>query len=106
MGRCPCGAGDPHGYLRPRREGCQDEARPMTAPSHPASTLPAPAADRGHLAFSPYRVFSREEWAKPRADPPTTLGPRDLGQLSGVIEDLSMREVEQIPLPLSRLLNL
>jgi type I pantothenate kinase len=68
--------------------------------------VPEPAADKSHLAFSPYRVFSREEWAKLRADTPMTLVPRDLEQLSGVIEDLSMNEVEQIYLPLSRLLNL
>jgi type I pantothenate kinase len=63
-------------------------------------------AESSHLAFSPYRTFSREEWAKLRADTPMTLVPRDLQQLSGVIEDLSIGEVEQIYLPLSRLLNL
>ena len=62
--------------------------------------------DKSHLAFSPYRVFSREDWAKLRADTPMTLVPRELEQLSGLIEDLSMGEVEQIYLPLSRLLNL
>jgi pantothenate kinase len=41
-----------------------------------------------------------------RADTPMTLVPRDLEQLSGLIEDLSISEVEQIYLPLSRLLNL
>ena len=51
-------------------------------------------------------MFSREEWAKLRADTPMTLVPRDLEQLSGLIEDLSMAEVEQIYLPMSRLLNL
>jgi len=76
----------------------------MNAPHDPALSFLA-AADRGHLAFSPYRVFSREEWAKLRADTPMTLVPRDLEQLSGLIEDLSMSEVEQIHLPLSRLLN-
>src|SRR5262245_62224109 len=65
-----------------------------------------PAAGSSHLAFSPYRTFSREEWAKLRADTPMTLVPRDLQQFSGVIEDLSMDEVEQVYLPLSRLLNL
>jgi type I pantothenate kinase len=35
-----------------------------------------------------------------------TLVPRDLEQLSGLIENLSMAEVEQIYLPMSRLLNL
>ena len=75
-------------------------------PADPAVTfLPGPA-DRGQLAFSPYREFTREEWAKLRADTPMTLVPRDLEQLSGVIEFLSMGEVEQIYLPLSRLLNL
>ena len=78
----------------------------MNAPHDPAATFLAPAADRGHLAFSPYRVFSRAEWAKLRADTPMTLVPRDLEQLSGLIEDFSMSEVEQIHLPLSRLLNL
>ncbi|MGE0630081.1 MAG: type I pantothenate kinase [Hyphomicrobiaceae bacterium] len=61
---------------------------------------------RAGLAFSPYRVFTRAEWARLREDTPMTLVPRELVQLSGVIEDLSMGEVEQIYLPLSRLLNL
>jgi type I pantothenate kinase len=80
-------------------------------PLDPAATFLAETADRGQpdrgpLAFSPYRVFTREEWARLRADTPMTLVPRDLEQLSGVIEYLSMAEVEQIYLPLSRLLNL
>jgi type I pantothenate kinase len=62
--------------------------------------------ERSNLAFSPYRVFARDEWAKLRADTPMTLVPRDLEQLSGLIEELSISEVEQIYLPLSRLLNL
>jgi type I pantothenate kinase len=76
------------------------------APHTRGIDLPAPAVDKSPLAFSPYRVFSREEWAKLRADTPMTLVPRELEQLSGVIEDLSMAEVEEIYLPLSRLLNL
>jgi type I pantothenate kinase len=61
---------------------------------------------RANIQFSPYRLFSREEWARLREDTPMTLVPRDLAQLSGLIEVLSMEEVEQIYLPLSRLLNL
>lgn len=64
------------------------------------------ASLRSGLQFSPYRVFARDEWAKLRADTPMTLVPRDLEQLRGLIEELSMEEVEQIYLPLSRLLNL
>lgn len=58
------------------------------------------------IRFSPYRVFSRAEWAKLRADTPMTLVARDLEQLSGLMEELSIEEVEQIYLPMSRLLNL
>jgi type I pantothenate kinase len=65
-----------------------------------------PGARLTELDFSPYRTFTRADWAALRADTPMTLVPRDLEQLSGVLEDLSMDEVEQIYLPLSRLLNL
>jgi type I pantothenate kinase len=58
------------------------------------------------LHFSPYRIFSREQWARLRADTPMTLEPHELEQLKGIIDELSVEEVEQIYLPLSRLLNL
>ncbi len=58
------------------------------------------------IGFSPYQFFSREEWAKLRADTPMTLTPSELEELSGLIETLSVEEVETIYLPLSRLLNL
>lgn len=61
---------------------------------------------RSLIQFSPYRIFTREEWARLRADTPMTLVERDLEQLSGMMQELSMDEVEQIYLPLSRLLNL
>jgi type I pantothenate kinase len=79
---------------------------PTNAPRASGADAPTPAADKSSLAFSPYRVFSREDWATLRAGTPMTLVPRELEQLSGVIEDLSMAEVEEIYLPLSRLLNL
>lgn len=58
------------------------------------------------VAFSPYRVFSRSDWARLRADTPMTLEPHELDQLSGIIEELSVEEVVEIYLPMSRLLNL
>jgi type I pantothenate kinase len=64
------------------------------------------AAAAATITFSPYRNFTREEWARLRADTPMTLKPHELEQLSGVIEELSVEDVEQIYLPLSRLLNL
>lgn len=56
--------------------------------------------------FSPYLIFTRDEWARLRADTPMTLAPEEVKQLSGLIEELSMDEVEEIYLPLSRLLHL
>jgi type I pantothenate kinase len=75
-------------------------------PATVAPSAPDPIPIESNLQFSPYRVFTRDEWAKLRADTPMTLVERDLEQLSGLIEELSMEEVEQIYLPMSRLLNL
>lgn len=56
--------------------------------------------------LSPYRTFSREEWAKLRRDTPMTLTPDEISRLEGLNAHLSMLEVEEIYLPLSRLLSL
>jgi type I pantothenate kinase len=56
--------------------------------------------------LSPYRVFPRAEWARLRADTPMTLTPAEVGRLRSVHDRLDMREVEEIYLPLSRLLTL
>lgn len=76
----------------------------MSFPALDDATLDMP--QRSNLQFSPYRVFSREDWAKLRADTPMTLVERDLEPLAGLMDGLSLDEVEQIYLPLSRLLNL
>lgn len=54
----------------------------------------------------PYLVFRREQWATLRGETPLTLSEADLAELSGIEERLSMDEVEEVYLPLSRLLNL
>jgi type I pantothenate kinase len=56
--------------------------------------------------LSPYRIFPRAEWARLRADTPMTLTPAEVGRLRSVHDLLDMREVEEIYLPLSRLLSL
>jgi len=58
------------------------------------------------VAFSPYIVYGREEWARLRADTPMTLTESELENLSGLTERVSTSEVVEIYLPLSRLLNL
>jgi type I pantothenate kinase len=55
---------------------------------------------------SRYLVFERPQWARLRGETPLTLSHADLEELSGIEERLSMDEVEEVYLPLSRLLNL
>src|SRR5271155_1338413 len=55
---------------------------------------------------SPYRVFSRADWAKLREDTPMTLRSEEVSRLRSMHERLDMSEVEDIYLPLSRLLSL
>jgi type I pantothenate kinase len=55
---------------------------------------------------SPYLRFSRTEWAHLRASTPLPLAEADLAALRGINEDISLDEVADIYLPLSRLLNL
>jgi type I pantothenate kinase len=56
--------------------------------------------------LSPYLRFSRIEWANLRASTPLPLAETDLAALRGINEDISLDEVSDIYLPLSRLLNL
>jgi type I pantothenate kinase len=58
------------------------------------------------LALSPYLRFGREEWAALRADTPLPLTENDVERIRGITERLSLREVEEAYLPLSRLLSL
>ncbi len=50
--------------------------------------------------------FTHEAWGRLRADTPLTLSEADLAQLRGLNERISLDEVVEIYLPLSRLLNL
>ena len=54
--------------------------------------------------LSPYHVFSRAEWAARREDTPMTLTAAEVANLKAFNDQLSMNEVEEIYLPLSRLL--
>jgi type I pantothenate kinase len=56
--------------------------------------------------LSPYRVFTRAEWAALRADTPMTLTPGEIARLRSLNDRLDMAEVEEIYLPLSRLLSM
>ena len=56
--------------------------------------------------LSPYFSFSREQWYALRMATPLTLSEADLEKIQGINEKISLDEVTEIYLPMSRLLNL
>ena len=66
------------------------------------AVVPGKAGD----GFSAYQRFSRAEWAGLRSSTPLTLSESELIALRGVNDQVSLPEVVEIYLPLSRLLNL
>lgn len=56
--------------------------------------------------LSPYRIFPRSQWAALRDGAPMTLSPDEVTRVRSLHDRLDMQEVEEIYLPLSRLLSL
>src|ERR1700751_2162483 len=56
--------------------------------------------------YNPYRIYSREQWARLREDTPMTLEPGEFDRLRSLHDRLDIKEVEEIYLPLSRLLSI
>ena len=56
--------------------------------------------------YNPYRIFTREQWAELRNDTPMTLEPGEFDKLRSMHDRLDLQEVEDIYLPLSRLLSI
>ena len=54
---------------------------------------------------SPYMLFNRDKWAALRQSEPMTLTLEELEKLKGINEELSIEEVQDIYLPLTRLLS-
>jgi type I pantothenate kinase len=59
----------------------------------------------GHALPSPYVELDRAAWARLRDHHPLSLTQADVARLRGLGERLDLAEVEQVYLPLSRLLN-
>lgn len=57
-------------------------------------------------SVSPYISFDRAEWSKLRDSTPMTINEEDLATIRGINERISIKEIEEVYLPLSRLLNL
>jgi type I pantothenate kinase len=62
--------------------------------------------ERVAQSLSPYRTFSRAEWASLRKDTPMTLTVGEISRLRSLNDRLDLAEIEDIYLPLSRLLSL
>lgn len=60
---------------------------------------------RDQSLATPYLQFDRTQWAALRDSVPLTLSEEEIFKLKGINEDLSLDEVAQIYLPLSRLLD-
>ena len=60
----------------------------------------------GQSELSPYVDFDRDEWSALRAATPLTLTETDVDVLRGLNEPFELSEVEEVYLPLTRLLNL
>src|ERR1700754_3395447 len=56
--------------------------------------------------LSPYLTLSRAEWAALRNDTPMTLTPDEVTRVRSLHDRLDMKEIEDIYLPISRLLSL
>lgn len=56
--------------------------------------------------YDPYRNYPREKWAKLRDDMPMALNAEEIAALRSMHDRLDLREVEEIYLPLSRLLSM
>jgi len=56
--------------------------------------------------LSPYNTYPRAQWAALREDTPMTLTPDEVTRLRSLHDRLDMKEVEEIYLPLSRLLSM
>lgn len=54
---------------------------------------------------SPYLHFDRNKWSKLRNNEPMTLSPEEVITLKGINEEFSVQEVEEVYLPLARLIS-
>ena len=60
--------------------------------------------ERGDV-LSPYIELDRETWSRLRQNHPMSLTPDDVTRLRGLGDPLDMKEIEDVYLPISRLLN-
>ena len=57
------------------------------------------------LPSTPYLLFNRQQWATLRRSEPQPLSEDEINKLKGINDKLSIQEISEIYLPLSRLIN-
>ncbi|WP_392424141.1 type I pantothenate kinase [Barrientosiimonas humi] len=67
--------------------------------------MTSPSTTARETYLSPYVELDRSDWARLRRAHPMSLDADDLQRLSGLEEPIDLREVEEVYLPVSRLLN-
>ena len=75
-------------------------------PERAAPTRTSPPSEALAPIEASHSHFTREAWARLRSAVPLTLDEADLARLRGANEPISLDEVEQVYLPLTRLINL
>lgn len=73
--------------------------------SQPARNNPAPSPGPTSAIPSPYVELDRAAWSRLRENHPLNLDEADLARLQGLGDRVNLKEVEEVYLPLSRLLN-
>src|SRR3954463_12042996 len=111
----------PHGHApRARRDACRDRSPAgdaqqeirvgreglAVANAHQIRRMNLSMEQRIDDGLSPYRTYTRAEWAALRDDMPMTLTQDEVNRLRSLHDRLDMKEVEDIYLTLSRLLSL
>src|SRR5919109_1223577 len=85
----------------PSARACPDWKRRPRASERGEMDIRAPEQQ-----YNPYRIFTRERWARLRDNTPMTLEPGEFDRLRSLHDRLDINEVEEIYLPLSRLLSI
>ncbi|WP_291056847.1 type I pantothenate kinase [Herbiconiux sp.] len=68
--------------------------------------MPDSASTNGFAQFSPFTEFDRAHWAALAPSTPHPLSETEIVQLRGLTDPLNLHEVDEVYLPLARLINL
>ncbi|MGL5858942.1 MAG: type I pantothenate kinase [Angustibacter sp.] len=79
---------------------------PAKPPGRPSTDDRLGGRPAGHSLPSPYVELDRRAWSRLRDQTPLPLDADDLARLTGLGDRIDLREVEEVYLPLSRLLTL